>query len=254
MHYKYYLLLCIFLFVLNIHAQSLERFQTERDKTIIELFNKKYNSKLKKKNFFATIIIDISNSNFGEFDNTTPYERKLAYWLIDICYLGIEKSTLAKKNKSTLEILQQVALLTTIKDTNIIRNFCEQNKSIFLENINSSIIQKIDIDWVINDLLKCYQRLALLDDKKILEYQNNYHFLHWGYTPAMALKDKTLKFYKLSFYIEWLYIFWINKKKQNNDVFFYQIINNLSKNIKLREEKYPVWNFDNIGWGENIKK
>ncbi len=131
------------------------------------------------------------------------------------------------------------------------KKFYEENKDILFEI--SDIFEKVNFSWVVSDLLSCYNRISLLTDSEILEYQESCYLLHWGYIPSDALNNKNLEFYKPSFYIDWLYAFWIDKRKKHTEKIFYEILTDISKNIKTTKEEEKVWKWDKIKWEKNIK-
>jgi hypothetical protein len=240
---------CLFLALVLVKTEAtcqiLKSFKSQKDEIILELFNNRYDSKRKKKKFLIKLFNYISKQTYSEFDDTMPYERKFAYFFIELYHLGINDEAVKKKYFSNM--IQQTLLLASITDTTVLRRFYEENKDIL-----SEIPKKANFDWVVSDLLSCYERLSLLSDSEILKYKESSYLLHWGYEFSDALNNKKLKFYKPSFYIDWLYAFWIDKRKKHTAGFFYKLLTEISKSISTPTKEQNVWEWDRLNWEKTI--
>ncbi len=104
-----FLALVFFLIETEATCQVLKRFESERDKIIVKLFDSRYNAKQKKKKFFIKFCNYVSTQTYSEFDSTIPYDRKFAYFFIELYHLGINEEAIKKKYPSNM--IQQILLL-----------------------------------------------------------------------------------------------------------------------------------------------
>ena len=222
------------------------------DKQIYQIFQKKYSTITQKEELSKRINKYILENNFyyWEFDDSEPYDRRFAYWWLHLTHGNLGETE--KKQHEIYKDLHHINSLSMIRDTAIIKEIYRKNKNIFLYFCMQNI-QKNNIDFVISDLLACYKRLNLLSEAELAVSQNT-QYLHWGYIQNGVRENKKLNYHKPSFYIDWLYYFWIQKKKDKTSLVFYEILLDISKHFLIRKEEYSVWKWDQKQWEDNIKK